>query len=67
MEMQLVFGAKTSPAIYDHLHKVFLPVTRLQSRVNSAYLHLTLNDFLMVTPDRKTNKRIVLAYLKLAR
>ena len=67
VETQLVFGSKTSPAIYDRLHEVFLLVAWLRSGVNKRYLHRTLDDFVAVTPNKITNERIVKAYMDLAR
>ena len=67
VETQLVFGSKTSPAIYDRLHEVFLLVAWLRSGVNRRYLHRTLDDFVAVTPNKITNERIVKAYMDLAR
>ena len=67
VETQLVFGSKTSPAIYDRLHEVFLLVAWIRSGVNKRYLHRTLDDFVAVTPNKRTNERIVKAYMDLAR
>ena len=67
VEPQLVFGSRSSPAIYDRLHEIFLLVAQLRSDVPSRYLHRTLDDFVAVTPDRDTNQRIVDAYVNLAR
>ena len=66
VETQLVFGSKSSPALYDRLHEVFLLVAQLRSKVPSRYLHRTLDDFVAVTPDKSTNERIVHAYMTLA-
>ena len=66
VETQLVFGSKSSPALYDRLHKVFLLVAQIRSKVPSCYLHRTLDDFVAVTPDKSTNERIVHAYMTLA-
>jgi len=66
VESQLVFGSRSSPAIYDRLHEVFLLVAQLRSNTSSYYLHRTLDDFVAVTPDRETNQRIVDAYISLA-
>ena len=66
VETQLVFGSKTSPAIYDRLHEVFLLVAWIRSGVDKRYLHRTLDDFVAVTPDKHTNERIVKAYMDLA-
>ena len=51
VETQLIFGAGSSPAIYDRLHEVFLTVVRLRSGVDRRFLHRTLDDFVAATPD----------------
>ena len=66
METQLVFEGKTSLAIYKHLHKVFLLIARLLGGVDCGYLNHTLDNFVLVIPERETNERIVLAYIGLA-
>ena len=54
-----MFGIKFSPALYDRLHKIFLLVAQICSRVDKCYLHRTLDDFVTVTPNKHTNERIV--------
>ena len=66
VESQLVFGSRSSPAIYDRLHEVFLLVAQLRSNTDSRWLMRTLDDFVPVTPDRASNERIVSAYVALA-
>ena len=67
IETQLVFGSKSSPAIYDRLHEVFLLVARIRSGVDKRYLHRTLDDFVAIMPDKNTNEQIVQAYMELAK
>ena len=59
VENQLVFSSKSSPALYDQLHEVFLKVAQLCSRVAKCFLPHTLDDFVMVMPDKPTNEYIV--------
>ena len=66
VESQLVFGSRSSPAIYDRLHEVFLLVAQLRSNTPSRFLHRTLDDFVPVTPDRASNQKIADAYVGLA-
>merc|ERR1712082_320856 len=66
VESQLVFGSRSSPAIYDRLHEIFLLVAQLRSNTDSKWLKRTLDDFVPVTPDKESNERIVNAYISLA-
>ena len=66
VETQLVFGSRSSPAIYDRLHEIFLLVAQLRAGVESRGLMRTLDDFVPVTPDKESNERIVNAYVALA-
>ena len=66
VESQLVFGSRSSPAIYDRLHEVFLLVAQLRAGASARGLMRTLDDFVPVTPDRESNERIVNAYVALA-
>ena len=66
IETQLVFGGRTSPALYDRLHEVFLIVVQIRSSALSEWLNRCLDDFAPVTPDRESNERIVDAYVSLA-
>ena len=62
MESQLVFGSQSSPAIYDHLHEIFLRVARLRSNSDGQ----GLDDFVPVTPDKVSNEWIVNSYVNQA-
>ena len=67
VKMQLVFGSKSSPAIYDRLHEVFLLVAQILSWVDKRYLHCNLDDFVAVTPDKHTIEHIIHTYIDLAK
>ena len=66
VETQLVFRSKSSPALYNRLHEVFLLIAQLRSKVPNHFLHRTLDNFVAVTPDKSTNEQIVLSYMNLA-
>ena len=66
VETQLVFGACSSPGIYDLLHEIFLLVARLRCNGDPDHLHRTLDDFVACTPTLQENKAIVSAYMDLA-
>ena len=66
VESQLVFGSRSSPAIYDRLHEIFLLVAQLRAGIDARGLMRTLDDFVPVTPDKESNEKIVSAYVALA-
>ena len=66
VELRLVFGSGTSPAIYDDFSGSFTALVRAESHTDRRFILRQLDDQICLTPSLEQNKAFVDAYLRLA-
>ena len=66
IEVRLIFGASSSVPNYDDFHQTVSDLVRVKSNTDPQFLHRTLDDQVIVTPNFEENRIFVETYLDLA-
>ena len=66
VEVRLIFGARSSVPNYDDLHQTVSDIVKIKSGTDRQFLHRTLDDQVIVTPNLELNKAFINTYLDLA-